>query len=92
MEKAHAAKAKVVVATDLLALCSLKPPGEWGADIVIGSAQVRAVLCSKSIVISIVQMSSAASQLLWVVPPALSRSSSVFGCQCDDRKHTVHPS
>jgi glycine dehydrogenase len=39
VEKAHAAKAKVVVATDLLALCSLKPPGEWGADIVIGSAQ-----------------------------------------------------
>jgi Glycine cleavage system P-protein len=41
VEKAHAAKAKVVVATDLLALCSLKPPGEWGADIVIGSAQVQ---------------------------------------------------
>jgi glycine dehydrogenase len=39
VEKAHAAKAKVVVATDLLALVSLKPPGEWGADIVIGSAQ-----------------------------------------------------
>lgn len=39
VEKAHAAKSQVVVATDLLALCSLKPPGEWGADIVIGSAQ-----------------------------------------------------
>ena len=39
VEKAHAGKAKVAVATDLLALCSLKPPGEWGADIVVGSAQ-----------------------------------------------------
>lgn len=39
VEKAHAAKSQVVVASDLLALCSLKPPGEWGADIVIGSAQ-----------------------------------------------------
>jgi Glycine cleavage system P-protein len=39
VEKAHAAKAKVVVATDLLALTMLTPPGEWNADIVIGSAQ-----------------------------------------------------
>ncbi len=39
VEKAHQAKAKVCVATDLLALTQLTPPGEWGADIVIGSAQ-----------------------------------------------------
>ncbi|KAG2453334.1 hypothetical protein HYH02_001558 [Chlamydomonas schloesseri] len=37
--KAHAANVKVCVATDLLALTMLAPPGEWGADIVIGSAQ-----------------------------------------------------
>jgi glycine dehydrogenase len=39
VEKAHAAGVKVCVATDLLALTKLTPPGEWGADIVIGSAQ-----------------------------------------------------
>ncbi len=39
VEKAHEAGCKVAVATDLMALTLLTPPGEWGADIAFGSSQ-----------------------------------------------------
>ena len=36
---AHAKDIQVVVATDLLSLALLTPPGEWGADCVVGNSQ-----------------------------------------------------
>ncbi len=39
VDKAHAKQAAFIVATDLLALTLITPPGEWGADIVVGTTQ-----------------------------------------------------
>jgi len=39
MTQAKELEIKTVVASDLLALCLMTPPGEWGADVVVGSSQ-----------------------------------------------------
>jgi len=39
VEKAKSCEAGVAVAADLLSLSLLTPPGEWGADIVVGTSQ-----------------------------------------------------
>ena len=39
VERVHAAKGIAIFAADLLAACVIEPPGAFGADIVIGSAQ-----------------------------------------------------
>ena len=39
VQRAHRDQTLVICATDLLSLCLLKPPGEFGADVVIGNSQ-----------------------------------------------------
>ncbi len=39
VEKAQKVEAKIAVAADLLSLAILTPPGEWGADVVVGTTQ-----------------------------------------------------
>ena len=38
-ETAHQNEASVVVASDLMSLTMITPPGEWGADVVVGNSQ-----------------------------------------------------
>lgn len=39
VEKAHQQDVKVAVAADIMSLALLTPPGEWGADVAVGSTQ-----------------------------------------------------
>ena len=39
IKRAHRDQTLVICATDLLSLCLLKPPGEFGADVAIGNSQ-----------------------------------------------------
>ena len=39
VDKMHEQKAMITVAADILSLALLVPPGEWGADIVVGNTQ-----------------------------------------------------
>ncbi|MCF8386985.1 MAG: aminomethyl-transferring glycine dehydrogenase [Bacteroidales bacterium] len=39
IQKAHQNDIKVVVAADIMSLALLTPPGEWGADVAVGSSQ-----------------------------------------------------
>jgi glycine dehydrogenase len=39
VQKAHALDIKVAVAADIMSLVMLTPPGQWGADAVVGSTQ-----------------------------------------------------
>ena len=39
VDKVHSNDCQVVVAADILSLALLTPPGEWGADVVVGSSQ-----------------------------------------------------
>lgn len=37
--QAHQRDVKIIAASDLMALCLITPPGEWGADAVVGNSQ-----------------------------------------------------
>ena len=39
VNKAHSNNSAIAVAADLMSLAMLTPPGEWGADVVVGSTQ-----------------------------------------------------